>query len=897
MITVRSGDAFSAPAQTEYEIDPARREDYVRLFGRLQETGWTPDAIVDCRSVEQQGDGLDGMLRLVYLAQALDQFRIKTRLVVLTAGGQEVTGDEDLVPACAPQQGAAKVIPQEFPGITCQAIDVPELFTSHTIRLLLAELADDGSEPVVAYRGRHRWVQTYEAVTPTRGQPPARLRDRGVYLITGGLGRIGIVFARWLAKRCQARLVLVDRFGLTPGSPQAAAVAEIESLGAEVTLVTADVADEAAMREAIDIALSRFGALHGVLHLAGITEQGAIKPLSDLKRADCERQFRPKVSGSEVLAGALKDKRVDFCLLQSSLSSVLGGPGLAAYSGANLFMDLFARQQNKRGASTWLSINWDGWRFGDEPAAMDAALELALTPEEGVQALELALSLTHAPQVVISTADLDARLKRWLTSQPAATSDLDSSTGAQHERPGIAVHYVAPRSDLERAIATEWQQMLGIRQVGVNDDFFELGGHSLLGTQLISHLRDRFAVELPLRRLFETPTVAGLAAMVEESRAGGEAAERFAVKRVPRDTDLPLSFAQQRLWFLDQLEPGSPLYNNSAAVELTGKLDAGVLTQSLAEIIRRHEVLRTVFRARDGKPVQVVLPEMAFDLPVIDLSGRPVAEQMREVARLAAEQGAQPFRLDEGPLMRFALVRLGEARHAGLLTMHHIVSDGWSVGVLMRELCGDLCGLRTGSGFAARAAGHPVRRFRRMAARLVAGRRTRKAIGLLERATGRAASAPGPALGPAAPSVAGFPGQPAHSHVGPGRVACFGDNLQAGRGHAFHGAVGSLPGADLPIHKRRRYSDRHAHRRTQPCRNRGPHRLLREHAGDAHEPDGNPTFRELLGRVKRNLPRRLRLPGSAVRKGGGRDPAGAGPEPHAAVPVDVRAPERSHRVG
>ena len=253
-------------------------------------------------------------------------------------------------------------------------------------------------------------------------------------------------------------------------------------------------------------------------------------------------------------------------------------------------------------------------------------------------------------------------------------------------RPDLEETYVAPRTPVEELLADIWMRVLGVEQVGVQDNFFDLGGHSLLATQLISRVRDDFQVELPLRALFEWPTVAGLSEQVEVARRAAAGLSAPPIEPVLRDGRLPLSFAQRRLWFLDQLEPGSPFYNISDAVRISGRLDVAALEQSLNEIVRRHEVLRTVFPTVDGKPVQVIAPELILALPVADLTGLPEAEQDEEALRRARAEAQRPFDLGRGPLLRVTLLRLGEENHVVLLTMHHIVSDGWSTGVLVREI-------------------------------------------------------------------------------------------------------------------------------------------------------------------------------------------------------------------
>ncbi|MBV9109352.1 MAG: amino acid adenylation domain-containing protein, partial [Gemmatimonadetes bacterium] len=245
--------------------------------------------------------------------------------------------------------------------------------------------------------------------------------------------------------------------------------------------------------------------------------------------------------------------------------------------------------------------------------------------------------------------------------------------------------YVAPRTPVEEVLAGIWAEVLGVEHLGVDDEFFGLGGHSLLATQVVSRVREVFGVELPLRALFEGPTVAELAGRVEEMRRA-ELPVLPPIVPVERAGPLPLSFAQERLWFIDRLEPGGTTYNVPTAWRLGGALDEAALERSLGEIVRRHEALRTTFAEVDGSPVQVIAPFGGFGLPVEDLSGLGQADREAAVRRRVGEEAARPFDLVAGPLFRAALLRLGEEDHVLLLSMHHIVSDGWSMGVLYREL-------------------------------------------------------------------------------------------------------------------------------------------------------------------------------------------------------------------
>jgi amino acid adenylation domain-containing protein len=244
----------------------------------------------------------------------------------------------------------------------------------------------------------------------------------------------------------------------------------------------------------------------------------------------------------------------------------------------------------------------------------------------------------------------------------------------------------APRSAVEAALMAIWTEVLGVERVGVHDNFFDLGGHSLLGTQVVVRVRTALGVELPLRSLFEAPTVAALAERVEALGAQQGPPVPAPITPVPQEDSLPLSFAQQRLWFLAELEPDSAAYNMPYALRLRGRLDTAVFARALQEIVRRHAVLRTLFEVPDGKPVQAVQPPGLFGLPVEDLSGLPQAERAAALARWIDAEAIQPFDLRRQRPLRATLLRLAEQDHALLLTLHHVAADGWSLSLLWREL-------------------------------------------------------------------------------------------------------------------------------------------------------------------------------------------------------------------
>ncbi len=268
---------------------------------------------------------------------------------------------------------------------------------------------------------------------------------------------------------------------------------------------------------------------------------------------------------------------------------------------------------------------------------------------------------------------------------PNGKTDRRALAALEVSHAGARDAYVAPRTPEEEIVARAWGAVLGVERVGARDGFFELGGHSLLAMQVVSRLRAALGVEVPLRAVFDAPRLDAFAERVRRTRSG-DAEAPPPLRRAARDGVLPLSFAQERLWFLEQLEPGGAAYVMAGALRLSGALDAAALEWGLGEVVRRHESLRTTFRTANGVAAQVVAAAGGWALPVEDLSALPEAEREAEARRRVGAEAARGFDLERGPLFRALLLRLGADEHVLSVTMHHAVSDEWSVGVLVREM-------------------------------------------------------------------------------------------------------------------------------------------------------------------------------------------------------------------
>jgi amino acid adenylation domain-containing protein len=281
------------------------------------------------------------------------------------------------------------------------------------------------------------------------------------------------------------------------------------------------------------------------------------------------------------------------------------------------------------------------------------------------------------PGVVVALAALPRTSSQKVDRRALPAPETDAGA--------VAAPVSLPRTLDEERAAGLFREALGSAQIGVGDGFFELGGHSLLAAQLVARVPAVFGVDVSLREFYATPTPAGLAATVAERRAAG-GAQAAPLEPVPRDGPLPLSFAQEGLWFLAQLEPGNPFYNCPAVVRLSGRLDMSALADAFASVVARHETLRTRFPAVDGAAVQVIEPAAPLALPLVDLTGEPAADRRDRAQTLAEEEARRPFDLAQGPLVRGLVVRLDEDEHVLVLNMHHIVCDGWSTAVLVREI-------------------------------------------------------------------------------------------------------------------------------------------------------------------------------------------------------------------
>lgn len=536
-VLVSRGDHFGRAADGRYLIDPADPGGFHRLAAEVCGTGTRLAGVVDCwGAAAPGGPGLDDAalltlhtpLRLAHALSSQPTVRPLPVLLVARGTGQVDSGDV-LDPPRALGIGTARVLPQEHPGLRLAHIDADADADADISRQILTELATGATEPTVAFRRGKRFIGAYDAVGIETAGPPCGLPDRPIVMITGGLGHIGFNLAEAMFDRLGARLVLISRSPLAdPGRWAAQSedpaipgelrerlrrLARMRNERDELILLAADLGDASQVASVVDSAMARFGRIDMVVHGAGRVDPAAFASAVDTTPAVVAAQFSPKLRALYYLIDAMRGREPSRWVLHSSISSVLGGLGLAAYAAANAVLDALA----VTGGSHWLSIGWDAWENAAEAASIGMPSPIRVA--EGQDAFLRLLGADLGSHVLVVVGDFKARLDAWVRHADAASS---ARTGAErHPRPNLATPYEEPRNDTETELAKIWAAQLGVAPVGVHDRFLDLGGHSLLAVQVAAEIRDAFEIELPVLKLFQAPTVGQLASIVDQLRAGG----------------------------------------------------------------------------------------------------------------------------------------------------------------------------------------------------------------------------------------------------------------------------------------------------------------------------------------------------------------------------------------
>jgi len=716
VVTVTIADAYAERADGSYQIRSASQSDFSSLVEALLAADDVPDKVLHLWSLgENENDSLDeqslqqrlstGFYSVLFLIQAMGQKQITKpwELIVASSQSQQLVSDETLDPVRAMIAGAGKVGGLEYPNITSRCIDLKikdaASEASSIQNTLLAEALGPSTDAVVAYRGRQRWTQVYEALQLKATENlPARFRHQGVYMIIGGLGGLGLTVAAYLAEKISARLVLVGRNVPPPRrewdvwleehgadnyiSRRIEKIRALEEQGCEVVICAADVADTQAMTSAFAAAERQFGSINGVFHVAGAAKTGEI--IQDITIDECRDQFRPKIQGLLVLDKLLAERKADFCLLFSSVSSVLGVTGFVSYTAAHLFMDAFANFKNQPGNTPWISIDWDNWNVAeDEDRNIVSGLsEFLMSAEEGGEAMSRILGIDALPHVVVSTGDLNARIARWSHDEidEEVISHEESDT-LEKPRLSLSSDYVAPRTDVEIKLAEIWQKLLGIGKVGIHDSFFELGGDSVINIQVVAKA-SQANIKLTPKQIFEYHTIAELADVASASDS--------ATAKTADDIDDATGVVALTPiigWFFEQEFAKPDHFNHAMLLNTSELLDAVALQKAVDAVVEHHDILR--LRCLDNLPQGKFIieePGEQVRLDQVDLTGVAGTDKDRLLQDKAAEM-LKGMDIVNGPVMQVASFKANTAADSRLLIIiHHLAVDIISWQLLVDDL-------------------------------------------------------------------------------------------------------------------------------------------------------------------------------------------------------------------
>jgi len=538
----RSYEFESALDQLKLEEDETLAIIYLPAFaGSLQDSAFVSG--INSEWAGNQNLVLSAVPLLKRLAQ-LEAARA-VRFFLISDCMLQVSGSDPVLPQKNSLLAACRALHSEYPQFLISAIDVqlPDArpMTLNRVATQLAdEVTSETEEGFIAYRGLRRWTPVYlPAEWPQLTSEVTSLKEGGVYLITGGLGEIGPAIGIFLARRCRCTLIFTAR---TP-FPQPTEwnrwiqshtddgkitrtiqkLQQIRGLGCEIATFATDVSHESEMSTLINEIYRKFGKLNGVLHLAGITGNRALRLIPDLSTTECVQQFAPKIGGCTALGHALENRIIDFCVLFSSTASLLGGAGMTAYAAANGFLDAYAGQHKLRTGQRWITIQWDAWLtqaapdfLGQGKTALD---RFAVTEEEALSMLHRILNAGGEDLYIISKGDLEIRVREAVRYRPTDLNAAQGKPEIYHDRPGLSAEYAPPVTELQQKIAAVWGEILGIAKVGIHDNFFELGGDSLRGLRIVSKLKAILNIEIPATTLFTAPTILALSRTLSQPSA------------------------------------------------------------------------------------------------------------------------------------------------------------------------------------------------------------------------------------------------------------------------------------------------------------------------------------------------------------------------------------------
>ncbi|MCX8130383.1 MAG: amino acid adenylation domain-containing protein [Clostridia bacterium] len=714
VIEVELGDAYEKGGSCRYVIDGSRAS-YDKLFNDMEASDLSQIlhmATINGKQVAGSLEELEecqntGVFNLFNMTKALLENGIsqKIEIIVISEYVYSVTREEEFIkPENATLFGFAKVIGQENPNLSCRCIDIDGYVGADEV---YREINADSGKNVVALRSGNRYIEEFRNVNvDNAGIRETGIKEDGVYLLTGGTGGIGLEISKYIAARNKAKIILVNRSDMplqekwdeilekgedTSTCRKIKAIREIRAAGSEVVCYSADVANEEQMKSVLEDIRRRFGKLNGIVHSAGIAGEGFIIHKDD---GAFRRVMSPKVQGTWILDRYTSGDRLDFFVMFSSGTSLTGSSGQSDYTAANAYLDSFEALRNRSGSRT-LTINWVAWKetgMAVEYGAAGDNIFKAITTDTAVNAFDEVLNrdidritigeINYENEAVYSDAVFPFEFSEELKEERLRKRKLLGTSRVSKES-SLSDVKLKGRKDgkytqTEKQTAKIFGEVLGLDELDIYDNFYDLGGDSLIGMRIVNNINKEMGLQVEVTDLFKHITVKEFSACLDDKYLGRDGKGSFEVIQSVEESDFyKVSSAQKRMFILNRLEGENTSYNIPSVLMIHGKLDTKRAQEAFDKLVQRHETLRTTFDFVDEVPVQRVHKNVDFKISYMEADDSMIKDISREFIR--------PFNLSEAPLLRVGFVKLAEDRHLLLFDIHHIISDGVTMNILIKD--------------------------------------------------------------------------------------------------------------------------------------------------------------------------------------------------------------------
>ncbi len=734
-IRIQTGSSFRQINSTRFELNGSSLEDFATLVHTLKEQHLLPGTLIHAAPLPfgestdlLQSSGVEPLLLLLKGLNSPPPIK-PIRLFSISLQSQPILPDDPIHSSASPLPVFCETLSQELSWIQPRHMDLPYPLPPNAVSLILRELQVTCRETRVGFRDSQRYTPFLETISPKSNSPSSLpLAEEGCYLITGGLGGIGLELSRFLLDHYKARLLLIGR---SPATQHRDVLTALQHLPGHVEYASIDITDMTALKHAAEAFTLKWGkSWDGIFHLAGNYHEKSLMEESVHSLRDV---LDAKVIGARNVHQLVENHPGCLLVFFSSVLGLFPRATTGAYSIASRFLETFTADLRRRGHSHCACLSWSQWegtgmsrgRHGGE--MVRARGFLPIHPRQAMQSMIAALAHPrpdaiigldeHHPAIRLLCTGISPHTRRWTAiietpspSQLPPTLNLPDrfqhpvritveglerfprNNDGTPDRKKIATllslvdetesSWEAPRNETEQKIVRIFEELLQRSQVGIRDHFFQLGGQSLTAMQAVSRLKEVLGNAITLQTFFENPSPIQLAQL--ETATSSPAPTT--IPQVPRTGHLPLSFTQERLWFLEQFVPGTAAYNVATLLHIRGKLDTDVLEKALQEIVHRHEALRTRFPENHGRPSQVIMDSLSISLPRTDLSTWDSESQKSRLEEVLRAEAARPFNLQEGPLIRPRLFQLAGDEYQLLIVIHHMVYDGWSQKIFFEDL-------------------------------------------------------------------------------------------------------------------------------------------------------------------------------------------------------------------